>query len=106
MSAHTQYGFCTGCQKWVPRDEMLSINIAVYNSANEATRVRVRSCPKCHHVRFAEFKKMEWDHVLKSEHEIKSDPELAEKSELEFDDSEKAMREAGLFHKIEVDKRA
>lgn len=97
MSAHTPYGFCMGCEKWVPRDEMLSINIAIYNADNKPERVRVRSCPKCHAKRAAEFRKWNWDHVLKSEAEIKTDPDLVKQSDLEFDDSEEAMRGAGLI---------
>jgi hypothetical protein len=76
---------------------MLSINIAIYNADNEPERIRVRSCPKCHAERTEEFRKWNWDHVLKNEGEIKGDPELAAQSDLEFDDSEEAMRAAGLL---------
>ena len=95
MSAHTPYGFCMGCEKWVPRDEMLSINVAVYDANNKVERIRVRSCPKCHPKRVEEFKKWNWNHVLKNESEIRSNPELVKRSDLELDDSEKAMRAAG-----------
>lgn len=97
MSANTQYGKCLGCGKWVPRDEMLSINVAIYDASNVPERIRIRSCPKCHPERMAEFRAWNWDHILKSESDIQADPELAAQSDLEFDDSEAAMREAGLI---------
>jgi len=97
MSAHTQYGFCIGCKKWVPRDEMLSINVAIYDADNKVERVRIRSCPVCHEKRAEEFRAWNWNHVLKTESEIRTDPVLADASDLEFDDSEEAMRVAGIL---------
>lgn len=98
MSTNTKYGFCRGeCRKWVPRDEMLSINVSVYSADNEEKRIQLRFCPACHKKVEADISKMVWDNVLKTEIEIKTDEELAQKSELEFDDSEAVMRAAGLI---------
>lgn len=98
MAAHTMYGFCRGeCQKWVPRDEMLSINVTIYNADNDETRVPLRFCPSCHKKVQEEVEGLRWDNILVTELEIKTNEELANQSDLEFDDSEAAMRSAGLI---------
>lgn len=98
MGANKKYGFCRGgCEKWVPRDEMLSINVSVYNAENEEIRIPLRFCPSCHARKKVELEEIHWDNVLKTETEIKTNAELAEQSDLSFDDSEAAMRAAGLI---------
>ena len=97
MSTHTKYGFCKLCETWVPRDEMLSVNISVYDAENNEEKIRVRVCPPCQKVFKFDLKGLEWDNNLKTEGEIRTSKGLAEKSELDFDDSEGAMRQAGIL---------
>jgi hypothetical protein len=95
MSANTKYGLCRGeCQKWVPRDEMLSINVSVYDANNEELRIPLRFCPACHKKMQARLEEMRWDNVLKMEAEIRIDKDLAEASDLEFDPSPDALEAA------------
>jgi len=95
MSTNTVYGFCRGkCQKWVRRDDMLSINVMVYDAANNESKVQIRLCPECH----ASFVKMiepyRWRNRLFSEAEIIVDPEMCAQSDLEFDGSDAALEVA------------
>ncbi len=98
MSQHTKYGFCKGpCKSWVPRDEMCSINVSVYDAKNQESRIRMRFCPACHRTMQDDLSKYEWENNLKMEKDIMLDPELAENSNIAFDDSEEAMRKAGVL---------
>ena len=97
VGVNTKYGLCRGCKKWIPRDEMLSINITIYDAENKEERVPIRLCPSCHKRKQEEFKKIRWDNILKTEVQIRIRADLAQKSNLEFDDSEAAMRTAGLI---------
>jgi hypothetical protein len=74
---------------------MLSVNVAAYDASNKPKRIRIRVCPKCQPKLLAYLAQFEWDGVLKKESEIRADPELVIHSDLEFDDSEAAMRKAG-----------
>ena len=95
MSANTKYGFCRGeCQKWVPRDEMLSINVSVYGADNEETRIPLRFCPACHKKIQEQIEQMRWDNVLRTEAEIMSDEDLAKASPLEFDERLSVVEDA------------
>jgi len=85
VSANTKYGYCRGCEKWVPRDGMLSINVTVYNEQNQEKRIPLRFCEKCHSEKEDEIESMRWDNVLHTEAEIQADVDLAERSELDFD---------------------
>ncbi len=97
MGAHTKYGYCKRCEKWVPRDDMGSINVDVYDENNNESRIRMRLCPECHQAEQVAMKKLEWENVLKMEHEIQMDPVLAESAGVRHDDSEGAMRRAGML---------
>jgi len=85
VGANTKYGFCRGCKKWVPRDEMLSINVSVYDAQNNERRIPLRFCPSCHKKKIEETEELRWDNVLKIEVEIKTNKDLAAQSDLEFD---------------------
>lgn len=98
MGTNTKYGFCRGeCGRWVPRDEMLSINATIYDADNAEERVPLRLCTLCHEKEKDRLARMRWDNALKTELEIQTNPELARESDLEFDDSEVVMRAAGLI---------
>lgn len=85
MGDNTKYGFCRGCQTWKKRDDMLSINVDVYDRFQNKELIRIRMCPLCH----SEFVKMlkgrQWNNELVTEKEIKMDIEMASNSDLEFD---------------------
>lgn len=87
MGDHTKYGVCKGCNNWKKRDDMLSINVDVYDENQRKEIVRIRLCPECHEKFAEEIKRHEWDNRLMSEAELRSDVELAEKLGLEFDTS-------------------
>ena len=97
MGYNTKYGYCLGCDQWVPRDEMLSINVSIYDEKNQEFRIPMRFCPPCHRKKRQELLESKWDNVLKTEAEIRTNLELAERSDLPFDDSEEAMRKVGIL---------
>ena len=103
MGIHTKYGLCRGCNRWVPRDCMLSINITVFDKKNEESRILMRFCETCHANKEKELRKSEWNNVLKTELEVMTTEELAANSEIIFDDSEAAMRRAGLVDDSKVE---
>jgi hypothetical protein len=66
MGEHTLYGRCVGCGRWVPRDEMLSINTNLYDAMNRKTVVRHRYCPGCFDRERQRAQSMMWDHIVVS----------------------------------------
>lgn len=64
MGEHTLFGFCSGCRKWVSRDEMLSINTNVYSAENNKVVIRQRYCPVCAREETERLKSREWDHIV------------------------------------------
>lgn len=70
MGDHTLYGFCKGCQRWVPRDEMLSINTALYDAQNRKHVIRHRYCPPCYETERARVQGRMWDHIVVTESDL------------------------------------
>lgn len=97
MGENTKYGYCKNCKLWVPRDEMLSINCSVYDAKNEEQKIRLRFCPPCQGKIKEMLENLGWDGVLKLEKDIRVDERLSSKSDIEFDDSEEAMRKSGVL---------
>lgn len=72
MSDHTNYGQCRACMRWWPRDEMLSINIEIFDATNTLDRVRLRLCPACHGQTSANMRQMNWKNELRTEGELRA----------------------------------
>lgn len=66
----TKYGFCVGCKKWVKRDDMLGINVHIYDESGLSEKVLLRYCPKCHGEKVLQFKLDKWDNELKTAGEL------------------------------------
>jgi hypothetical protein len=79
---------------------MLSINVTVYDSGNNKEIIKLRLCPACHKRQVEDLQSRSWNNDLRTEMEIKTDPDLAQESNLDFDDSEAAMRQAGLIREF------
>lgn len=104
---NTKYGFCKGtCRRWVPRDEMLSINVSVYNRENDEYKIPLRYCPNCWEKMVDYFSTMRWDNNLKTAAEIKSNEALANDSDLSYDDSLRIVEAAAVARqrKFRIDK--
>lgn len=67
MAEHTTYGKCSGCRRWVTRDEMLSINTDVYDASNRRRVFRQRYCPTCYEHEVERLTEIEWRHVVVEE---------------------------------------
>lgn len=104
MSDNTVYGFCRGCDKWIPRDDMLSINVSVYSVKNEESRIPLRFCPECHAAKGEALGVLRWDNNLKTESQIRTNRELAAQSDLEFDESVDAQEAARVASERSVGK--
>jgi hypothetical protein len=64
MGDHATYGKCSGCRRWVSRDEMLSIHTDVYNASNRRRVIRQRYCPVCFNGEVERLANIEWDHIV------------------------------------------
>lgn len=88
MGINTKYGFCKGeCQKWLPRDKMLAMNVSVYDKHNNETKIQLRFCEECHKQMQDYLGLMAWDNNLLTEAQLRSDLEKAKQAGLEYDDS-------------------
>lgn len=67
MGEHTTYGKCSGCRRWVTRDEMLSIHTDIYDASNKRRVIRQRYCPACFEQEVQRLSEMEWDRVVVEE---------------------------------------
>lgn len=87
MGDHTKYGFCKGeCQKWKKRDDMLSVNLDIFDANQNKRILRVRMCPSCHEKFVTEMEeKYKWDNNLVEERDIRMCAELASQSDVELD---------------------
>ena len=59
-----RYGWCPGCERWVPRDEMLSFNTDVYDAENRREVVRQRYCPVCADEERVRLEQRRWKDLL------------------------------------------
>jgi len=75
MREHTSFGFCSGCRKWVPRDEMLSINTDVYSAENNKVIIRQRYCPTCAKEETERLESRQWDHIVVTAKELAPMPD-------------------------------
>lgn len=103
-----KYGCCTMCGRWVPRDEMMTMNVDSFDARSNKEIIRLRPCPKCSNEMLVKLRRLEWDHILKTEIEIRADARLAALADLEYDpglegEAEKVRRESMA---IEADVRA
>ena len=69
MSEHTRYGFDPLLQRWVPRDEMLGINVKVFGGEEEYV-IRIRLSPKKHEALIDFLREIEWRDEMKFESEL------------------------------------
>lgn len=100
------YGFCLSCEKYVPRDDMISTNFVVYGEGidERQEKIRFRLCPICHKKQMKRWKTswnnkfIVWngDISLKRACEIIIDEKLSSMcDDIDFDDQDQnAMFEA------------
>lgn len=70
MAKHTKYGFCPLIKRWIPRDDMLAINVKMFDEDNEETKVKIRVSQEGFDV-FAKYvETIEWRDEMKEEHEL------------------------------------
>lgn len=79
INNETKFGFCKGCEKWKPRDEMRGINANVFGTEVHGIEevVRVRLCPECFREFLLKLKEYQWEGLLYEAREIATDEELA-----------------------------
>ncbi len=70
MGRHSLYGFCVGCGQWIPRDEMLSIHLNLFDAHNQKEVVRHRYCVGCFTRERERALSLKWDHVVVTEQEL------------------------------------
>lgn len=65
-----RYGFCLSCNLWIRRDEMLSINLDIYNRANDCDKLQLRLCGACHRQVVMTLERFRWNKVLRTRQEL------------------------------------
>lgn len=80
MATHTKYGFCRVLKKWVPRDEMVSVNVTTFDDDNRKSIVRLRLSQQGHRRFMRDLRRIRWTGHLKEEHELVKDGLLVEPS--------------------------
>ena len=93
MMNDMRYGWCVGCVRWVPRDEMLSFNTEVYDAQNRVEKIRQRYCPICAADERARLMQRRWDHVLVHDESLAPLPDGSMPSRAQVWEREKKLRE-------------
>lgn len=62
----TKFGFCRASRSWVPRDEMMSINVKVYSSDNQEHRIPIRLSAEEHEKLVSTLEDLRWDNILET----------------------------------------
>lgn len=80
----TLFGFCKLCNRWVPRDSMVSVHINVYGKGvkNVEEIIRLRICPECFEFEIDDWRKQAWDKKMYRAEEIRESRELSERCDL------------------------
>ena len=73
MAKHTKYGRCPIADKWVPRDEMLSINVKAFDEDNNEERIRLRLSPVGFEKLIDFLRENAWTGVLREELDLYPD---------------------------------
>lgn len=73
MGDQTKYGYCVVSEKWVPRDEMLSINVKVYGADGDEIKIPIRLAPDAFEGVVERFKDLAWDNELMTAAELKEE---------------------------------
>jgi len=98
MDDHAAYGKCSGCRKWVLRDEVLSIHTDIYDASNRRRVIRQRYCLPCFELEVKRLEGREWDHMVVGGHILAPMPDGSMPSDEEI---RERMRAGGA-----VDKRS
>ena len=67
---HDKYGFCRYKSQWVKRDDMLGINIKVFDANNNEERICIRLSEEGHEGLSKMLRLMRWDNILMTEKEL------------------------------------
>ena len=71
-----KFGFCKMAEAWVPRDDMLGMNIKAFDENNQEHRIQVRLSPEEWYVLVDQLKKLQWKNDLRLEDEIPIDQDI------------------------------
>lgn len=66
----TMYGYCAMSEAWLPRAEMLSANVKMFDQKGNASTVKLRLAPDMWSSLLDQLVELEWDNKLKSRDEI------------------------------------
>ena len=69
---HSKYGFCKLTERWVPRDDMLGINVKLFDADNSEERVIIRLSPEGWLKMSKVLKLLRWDNVLLTIDQVQS----------------------------------
>ena len=101
-----RYARCTGCGRWVLRDEMLGINTDLYDAENRREVVRQRYCPPCAADERARLLDRQWDHMVVRSEALAPLPDGCFPSNEVIWERERQLREAQNREFVEDDAQA
>jgi len=64
------YGFCRYSNRWVPRSEMVAVNVKAYTDDNQEVKVRIRLAKSAYREFWDYVHSLEWDNVLVKRDEL------------------------------------
>ena len=70
MAKHTKYGWCPIVKRWIPRDDMRSINVKAFDEDNNEERIRLRLSPVGHEMLTKYLRDNAWNGVMREEQDL------------------------------------
>ena len=70
MADRTKYGWCPMLKMWVPRDDMLAVNVKAFDEKNNEERIRIRVSPAGYEKLVEYLRSVAWTGVLREEQEL------------------------------------
>ena len=76
MGLHTKYGFCKASKEWIPRDEMLGLNVKAFDADNQEFRIKIRLAPEEWERLVEMLEALAWENDLKTGEQLGESPTL------------------------------
>jgi len=73
MGEQTKYGYCVLAERWVPRDEMLSVNVKIYDRQGKETKIQIRVSEDQLDNLLPRFEELRWDNELMTKSQLESE---------------------------------
>jgi len=70
---NTKFGYCLASSRWIPRDEMLSVNVKCYDGSGDEQKIQIRLAHDEYHRLVDQLRELKWNNELLTRKELRDD---------------------------------